>query len=143
MYDLSNPWEPDNTASAEAVVKVTKTSGQVISTKFPVLPDPFAANVSPVDSSTTARLYVFDDPNLARDFVEQAMAGERNYSIGIEISVPISQNDCYIPSGEYINHLRYSDSLGVTYVDSFNFSYNIPANFQGSNPCEQATITIE
>lgn len=112
-------------------------------TSFPVSLDPSAANVSQVDSATTSQLYVFDDPNGVQSFLEQAMSGERNFAVGIEISVPIYQNNCDIPSGDYINHLRYSDSAGVTYVDSFSFNYSIPANFQGSNPCEQALIMIQ
>lgn len=143
VYDLANSWQPDLSVSSSAVVRVAKFSGEVIESEFSTILNPSAANVSQVDSNTTARLYVFEDPGFVKNFVDQALAGDRNYTIAIELSTPIYQSDCGIPTGSYVNHLRYNDPSGVTYLDSFDFNYSVPENFQGGSSCEQATLTIE
>lgn len=99
--------------------------------------------VSEVDKDTTPRIYAFSDPSSVETFAGQALTGEENANIEIENVISTYQADCTIPSGKYVNHVRWVDSTGVTYLDSFYFNYYVPDNVQGNNRCEQATITIE
>ena len=143
IFDVANPWQPDVNRNSSAIVKVTRANGQATQSNFATQLSSTTGNVLPVDKNTTPYLYIFQNPNDVNNFVSESLVGEANADIEIEFVVPLIQVDCGIPSGKYVNHLRYSDSSGVSYVDSFTLNYSVPDNVQGANACEQATITVE
>lgn len=141
ILDLANPWVPSTLDSPSAKVRITKTSGQIVESTFAT--SLTTGSVSSVDQDTTPRLYVFQNPSAVNNFVSQSIAGDGNADIEIEFSIPIIQSVCDIPSGQYLNHVRFTDSTGVSYVDAFKLIYSVPENVQGADSCDQATITFE
>lgn len=141
VIDLANGWQPSVNGNSHAVVKLTKTNGQLVQSSFPTTLT--SSNISSVDKNTTPHAYVFQNQSDVNNFVNQSLAGDSSANIDIEFTVPIILNDCSISTGKYINHIRYSDSSGVTYLDSFNLIYSVLDNIQGANRCDQATVTIE
>jgi hypothetical protein len=125
-----------------AIVKVKQDSGQVVQSSFPTQLD-VNSNVDPVDKDTTPHVYTFQNPNDVNGFIAQSLAGQSDSTIEIEFLSTFYQASCSIPSGDYINHVRYLDSSGISYVLNFTLEYAIPDNVQGENSCEQATISIK
>ena len=141
ILDLANPWQPDSATSGYAVIKVRGSDGQFASSTFNA--HLVSGTVPAVSKDTTPYFYVLDDPQAATNFVSQQSLGQTNTEVEAEFVFTAIQVDCTIPTGDYTNHLRHEDSSGVTYYDSFTFQYFVPDNVQGSNRCEQATITLK
>lgn len=141
VFDLANPWQPDTSENSYATVKVSTSSGQIIQSNFPVMLSS-GGNISSIDKDTTPYQYVFQNPSDVNNFVSQSLTSGETSDIDISVAVPVVQTDCNIPSDIYINHSRYKDLSGITYLNSFKINYSVPDS--GSiNACEQASITID
>lgn len=139
IFDIANPWQPSG--NSYAVVKVTKDNGQVVESSFPTTLT--TQSVGTIDNDTTPFVYVFQNPTNVSSFLSQSLTGEIDAKIEIEFAASILLANCDIDSGKYINHFRFSDSSGITYLHSFNLNYSVPDNVQGADRCDQASFTIE
>jgi hypothetical protein len=145
VFDLANEWQLDSAASSYATVKITKDNQQVTQSNFATHLTTVNNNssvVNPVDKDTTPNLYVFQNPNDANDFVNQSSIGAEDVDVEVTYLIPIVPVDCGMPSEKQVNHIRYTESSGVTYLDSFILDYSVPASASATTRCEQATVTI-
>lgn len=141
VLDLSNPWEPDMVSSPYAIVKVTRADDTVAEETFDI--DSVSGTVPAVDKDTTPYFFSITDTQSLADFISEESFGLAEAEVEIEFVFSIEQVDCEIPSGDYTSHLRFEDTLGVTYFDTWTLQYLVPNIYHGNNPCEYAEITLK
>lgn len=142
ILDLSNGWQPKPNGTFEAVIKVDNDSGQSIEQTFAVKPadSTIANSISNVDKDTTPHSFKFDDSAAVSSFLNNAAnTGYSNTPGSISFKFQITQVDCTLATGKYINHLRYKDNSGVTYHNEFVFQYIAPTN---STDCNQGELSV-
>ena len=141
ILDLANPWQIDTTIPAQMTIKFDNGSS-VSEQSFSVSLDP-SISVANVDKDTTPNTFVFNNPTAVSSFLSNASSsGFSSAQQIVTLTYSITQTDCYASSGKYVNHLRWSDSSGITYDSSFNIIYTAPTNIQG-NSCNQGNVVIE
>lgn len=142
ILDLAKPWQTDSGFTPQGTINVDTDTGRVSQT-FPLTPAPsIAQNINPVDKDTIPQAFVFANPTAVRAFVDTSASRSTSPQpvTTTDATFAITQIDCTAPSGKYINHVRYQDAAGVSYVDSNYFIYSAPTNHNAG--CNQGQISI-
>lgn len=140
ILDLANPWQLDSSVTPEATIHV-ETDGATVSQTFSLsLAPQIAQDVDSIDKDTTPQVFVFEDPASVQSFLNTAANSSSSQpETTTDVTFAVTQTDCNAPSGKYINHVRYQDETGISYVDAVYILYTAPTNIQA---CNEGQITI-
>lgn len=142
ILDLAKPWQADSGFTPQGTINVSTDTGQVSET-FPLsLAPAIAQTIDPVDKDTIPQVFVFDNPTAVRAFVDTSASRSTSPQpvTTTDATFAITQIDCTAPSGKYVNHVRYQDATGISYVNTTYLIYTAPTNPNAG--CNQGQISI-
>lgn len=141
IFDISKGWKPVEGMNAEAKIKLENASGEFVEQTFSLTPElNIAQTIDPIDKDTVPFTFVVSDPTAMNNFFNNSFAQNYDKDAEISLSVPVTQTNCELNSGTYINHTRLKDSSGITYTGSFSVIYTAPENLPA---CNQGTLVFE
>lgn len=141
IFDISKGWQPVSGLNAEAKVKLENSSGQFVEQTFILVPDlNTSQNTDPIDKDTIPYAFAVENPTAMNDFFNNSFAQNYNNDAEITIGVSVTQTNCDLESGKYINHTRQKINSEITYTGTFNINYTAPETLPA---CNQGTIVFE
>lgn len=141
IFDIANGWQPATSANAQAKIKLENSSGQYVEQTFALTySDTISQTIDSVDKDTTPYAFVVTDTSAMSNFFNSSFVQSYDENVEVTLSLSVTQVDCNLSSGTYINHTRLKDSSGVTYMGAFNVIYTAPLILPA---CNQGTITFE
>lgn len=147
IVDLSKEWSVDQSVTPQATIRVEGANGQFTQQSFAL--SAAAENIISVDKQTRALPFVFNNPSDVQAFMNNALAQANSSfsaqaAITLDVNFGITQNNCTLPSGKYVNHIRYQDETGITYISSPTIHYIAPESFWGGDgQCNIGQIIVE